>query len=224
MLLGSLLLGCGSDSEPEPTPTDNNTNSAPAVSIVGENSVQEGQSITLTAIATDADGSISSVKWSTTSTDISLTADDTTTVSFTAPDIDNDISITLDVLVTDNDGATATQSVTINITRKVSSVTLTGLVTDKIISNADVEITIGGQAFSATADENGVYTITITVDESLINQLVQIRALGNSSTNPEVEFVSQLGSLASLIDQAGGDGNLVKDENFGVNITNVSTA
>lgn len=219
------MLGCGSDSEPEPTPTDNTTNSAPAVSIVGENTVQEGQVLTLTANASDADGSISSVKWSTNSTDISLTGDDTTSASFTAPDVDNDdISVTLNVLVTDNDGATATQTVTISIARKVSSVTVTGLVTENIANNADVEITIGAEVFSVAVDENGVYTVTITVDESLVDNLVEIRTQGDSSIAPEVELVSQLGSLTSLIEQAGSDGNLGEDENFGVNISSVTTA
>jgi hypothetical protein len=105
-----------------------------------------------------------------------------------------------------------------------ASVTITGLVTDKIISNAEVKITVGENEFLETADENGVYTITITVDESLINQLVQIRAIGDSNINPEVEFVSQLGSLSSLIEQAGEDGNLTQKDNFGVNVTNVTTA
>ena len=223
LLSSSLLLGCGgSDSAPPPVIAP--TNQSPAVTVSGESTIQEGQTLTLTANASDADGSISSVIWSTTSTDITLSGVDTSTVSFTAPDVDSDISITLEVLVTDNDGATATQSITITITRKVSSVTITGLVTDDIISNADIEITIGGQVFSDSADENGVYTITITVDESLIDQLVQIRALGDNSINPEVEFVSLLGSLTSLIEQAGNDGNLAQDENFGVNITNVTTA
>jgi hypothetical protein len=220
-----MLFGCGSDSEPEPTPIDNTTNSTPIVSVTGENTVLEGQVITLTASASDADGSISSVKWSTTSTDISLTGDDTTSVSFTAPDVDNnDISVTLDVLVTDNDGATTTQSITITITPEVTSLTISGLVTDNMASNADVEISIGTEMFSAIADENGAYTVTITVDQSLVDNLLQIRALGDSSINPEVELVSQLGSLTSLIEQAGSDGNLTEDENFGVNITNVTTA
>jgi hypothetical protein len=219
----SLLLGCGGSDSPPPqiiTPT----NQSPTVNVSGESTIQEGQTLTLTANATDADGSISSVKWSTTSTDISLTGDDTTTVSFTAPAVDADVSVTLDVLVTDNDGATTTQSITVTIAHNVSNLIISGLVTDDIISNADVEITIGEQIFSARADENGVYTITITVDESLINQLVQIRALGDSSINPEVEFVSQLGSLTSLIEQAGSDNNLANDDNFGVNVTNVTTA
>lgn len=224
MLLGSLLLGCGSDSDPEPTPTDNTTNSSPAVSIAGENTVQEGQVLTLTANASDADGSISSVKWSTTSSDISLTGDNTTSVSFTAPDTDSDVSVTLDVLVTDNDGATATQSVTITITSKMSTVTITGTVIGNLISNANVEMAIGAEMFTATTDENGVYTITLTVDESLVDNLVQIRVLGDSSIDPEAELVSQLGSLTSLIAQAGSDVILTQDENFGVNITNLTTA
>jgi hypothetical protein len=223
ILLGSLLLGCGSDSEP--TPIDNATNSAPAVSISGENTVEEGQVLTLTANATDVDGSINSVMWSTTSTDISLSGDDTTSVSFTAPDVDNDdISVTLDVLVTDNDGATATQTITVSIARKMSSVTITGLVNANVVSNADITISIGEEVFSDTTDENGVYTVTITVDESLVNNLVQLRALGDSSVNPETELVSQLASMANLIEQAGSDESVSEDENFGVNITNVTTA
>ena len=223
LLSSGILLGCGGGSE-DPTPIEI-TNKAPVVSIAGENSVNEGQTLSLTANASDPDGNISSIKWSTSSTDITLTGDDGATVSFIAPDVDNDISLTLNVLVTDNDGATATQSITIIITRKVSSITINGLVTDDIISNAYVEVMVAEQVFSTTADPQGQYSIKVTLDgDEQNNRLVQIRATGDTEINPEVLFVSQMGSLGRLIEQAGADNQLVKDESLGVNVTNVSTS
>lgn len=108
--------------------------------------------------------------------------------------------------------------------RKTSSVTLTGIVTDSIIVNASVEILIGDEIFQTTADSQGQYSTLIEVDEALGNNLVQIRALGDANLNAEVEFVSQLGSVASLVAQAGDDAILDVNDNFSVNITNVTTA
>ena len=68
------------------------------------------------------------------------------------------------------------------------------------------------------------YSVNIEVDDSDADELVKLVALGNNSIDPGVEFVSQLKSIATLVSQAGADGTLSKDENFGVNITNVSTA
>jgi len=223
LLVSTVLIACGGDSEEEPPVTT--TNQAPTITISSNSSVSAGELISLNANASDTDGTIASISWSVNTGDgITLNGADSKDVSFTAPNVDIDTTITITVLVTDNDGATATQSTLITILSTKESVTITGVVTDSIISNAAVEVSISGQTFSTIADENGKYTITITVDESLLNQLVKIRALGDSSINPEVEFISQLGSLSSLIDQAGADGNLTSDDSFGVNVTNVTTA
>jgi hypothetical protein len=228
MLLSSSLLtacGGGGDSAPPIVIDPEPSNQSPAVTISGDTSISEGETLTLSANASDSDGTIASISWSVIAGDgVTLSGADSENVSFTTPNIDADTTITLSVTVTDNDGASTTQEASISITALKASLTFTGLVTDNIISNANVEITIGGEVFSATADENGVYSITLTVDESLIDNLVQIRALGDSSINPEVEFVSQLGSLSSLVEQAGANGELANSDNFGVNVTNVTTA
>ncbi|MCJ8320165.1 MAG: carboxylesterase family protein [Colwellia sp.] len=222
ILANIMLWGCGSDSEEK---LDLPINQSPTVTISGDTSIAEKQLLNLTANTADTDGTIASISWSvTTGEGITLSGAESENVSFTTPNIDTDTIITLTVVVTDNDGATATQEISITITPIKAELTITGLVTDNIIKNSDVEIVIDGEVFTATADENGVYTITITVDESLINELVKIHVLGDTSINPEVEFVSQLGSLSSLIAQAGADGTLVKEDNFGVNVTNVTTA
>lgn len=104
------------------------------------------------------------------------------------------------------------------------SVTITGLVTDRIIANADVKIRIGDEEFITNADNQGSYSTKIEVDEALSNNLVQIVALGDANLNAEVEFVSQLGSIGSIVNQAGDDAILDITDNFAVNITNVTTA
>lgn len=222
IFIGTLLGGCGGSDSKETSETPTNQN--PVVTINGENTIQEGELLSLIANASDTDGTIASIGWSVTAGEnITLIGADSANVSFTAPNVDSDTVVTLAAVVTDDDGATATQSVTITITNKADSLTITGLVTDKVISNANVEIMVSDQSFSAISDDKGVYSVTINFDESL-NQLLEVRAKGDSSINPEVEFVSLLGSLSNLIEQAGDDGILTQDENFGVNITNVTTA
>lgn len=227
-LVSSLLLGCGGsgDGASAPPPIDTiPMNSEPTVSISGNDSVQERQTLFLNADATDSDGNITSYLWSVKSgPSVSLNGADSSELSFTAPDVDEDTSLVLDVTVTDNDGATTTSEISISITRKVSSVTINGLVTDKAITNANLVITVGDSIFNAVANENGIYNAIITIDESLVNELVQIRALGEQSINPEVEFVSLLTSVSNLILIAGDDGILNSSEDFRVNVTNVTTA
>ncbi|WP_394389066.1 PKD domain-containing protein [Shewanella woodyi] len=224
LLSTSMLLGCGNGDSEDPAPTDR-SNTPPVVSITGKNTVVEGQTLTLTANASDADGSISSIKWSTSSADITLIDDQAASVRFIAPAVDSDSELTLDVQVTDNDGATTTESINITVTRITSSVTLSGLVTDDIISNATVEVLVADKIFTTTANSQGQYSVAVTIDGIEQNDhLVQIRATGDTEINPEVEFVSQLGSLNRLIEQAGADNTLVKNESLGVNVTNVSTS
>ena len=228
LLVSSLhLAGCGgggSDDSPAPTPqpVDNNK---PTVSITSDTEVTEGNDITVTASATDSDGSIASYAWKYVSgPQVTLSGANEKQVSFTAPDIEDDQQLVLEVVVTDDKGATATATVTINIKRKVLTVTITGIVTDGPIDSPNIVVMVGDEEFTIDADQSGKYSIEITVDDSDADKLVKLVALGNNAINPEVEFISQLRSVATLLSQAGEDGKLTKDENFGVNITNVSTA
>lgn len=108
-------------------------------------------------------------------------------------------------------------------TKKGGIVTITGLVTDNTIPNATVTIYVGSQTFITTSDADGKYTINLSVDEANINKPIKAVAKG-STIQPEVEFVSLLPSIKTLIEQAGSDATLNSIENFAVNITNVTTA
>lgn len=224
LILSSLYLaGCGgSESDDSSTPP---SNVKPTVSVTGETTVIEGNDLALSAVASDSDGSIASYSWQYISgPEVTLSGSDTANVSFTAPELTDDEQLVLEVTVTDDKGATARTQVTIDLKRKVLSVTITGIVTDEPIISSNVAVQIGDEIFEITADDEGKYSIDIEVDESDANKLVRLVALGNTAINPEVEFISQLKSVGTLLAQAGEDETLTKDENFGVNITNVSTA
>ncbi|MDN3378546.1 MULTISPECIES: hypothetical protein [unclassified Pseudoalteromonas] len=227
LLISSLhLAGCGGggDGDDNTTPPVSNNNS-PTVSISGETEVTEGNELAISATASDSDGSISSYAWQHVSgPDVILTGSDTANISFTAPELEDDAQLVLEVIVTDNEGATTSAQVTIELKRKVLTVTITGIVTDEPIKESNVAVLVGDETFDVTADGDGKYSVEIEVDDSFANKLVRLVALGNTAINPEVEFISQLKSVATLMNQAGEDGELTKEENFGVNITNVSTS
>ncbi len=92
--------------------------------------------------------------------------------------------------------------------------------TNKPIANAIVDILAAQTSEQVTANAEGGYSVTLVVDESEVDALVKISAKGVGEQQ-NVSFVSQLNSVAKLVDQAGDDGVLSKEENFAVNVTNL---
>lgn len=226
LLVGAALLAltaCGSDNN-TPSPDPEPVNVAPTVS-VDNTTTLEGAAISITASGQDSDGSIASYAWTQKSgTSVELAGSDTAAVSFTAPAVVADETLEFTVTVTDDDGATAATDVTVSVTANILNLTLQGIVTDSRIKNANVEVLLGDQSFETIADEQGGYNILIEVDDSYADEMVMIKALGDSELQPEVEFMSQLAPLNTLIKEAGDDKTLNKIENFGVNVTNLTTA
>lgn len=103
------------------------------------------------------------------------------------------------------------------------SLELRGAVTDEPIANAQVTATIGGQTFTATANAQGEYALTIEIAEADADEFVTLSARGVGA-QAFVEFTSLAGSFQSLAAAAGADGTLTASENFTTQITNVSTA
>ncbi|WP_462178215.1 PKD domain-containing protein [Pseudoalteromonas gelatinilytica] len=221
------LVGCGggSDSETKLDPVDP-VNQSPTVTISAESEGAEQASFKLSAAATDSDGSIVSYSWTSDASFDFVQSDGLTSAeaTFQTPDIDADTTVNFTVTVTDNDGATTSAKHSVIFKRNVSTVTITGIVTDQPIANAELEINVGSDVFSVNADSTGRYTIELVVDESASDKLVLVKAKGLDSTNPGVVFVSQLSSIQALLEQAGEDNTLDSEDNFGVNITNVTTA
>ena len=77
-----------------------------------------------------------------------------------------------------------------------------GAVTDEPIPNAVVTATVAGETFTATADANGEYALTIEIEESDTDEFVTLHARGVDG-QAFVEVTSLAGSFQSLAAAAG---------------------
>jgi endonuclease I len=102
-------------------------NEAPSVSAGNDQSVASAANVTLTATATDSDGSIASYAWIQVSgKTANLMNADSDTVTFVAPKVGSDQSSVFSVTVTDDQGKTSTASVTVNVAAEVIETKSTG--------------------------------------------------------------------------------------------------
>ncbi len=221
-LVGASLLAltaCGGSDDPEPE----SVNVAPSVTVSGKTAL-EGSEVTITADGQDSDGTIASYSWIQKSgATASLTGSDSATVEFSAPAVIANEDIILTVTVTDDGGATASSDVTVSITANILNVTLNGLVTDGPIANANVEVTVGNQIFTTTADGVGLYSVPLSLDDSFADQIVRVSATGEEA-NSTTKLVSYVGAFAELDNAAGEDDTLTNTEAFGVNVTHLTSA
>lgn len=102
-------------------------------------------------------------------------------------------------------------------------VTLKGQVVDEPIANASVSASAGGQTFTATADAQGQYSLTVELPQTAASSFVTLTATG-AGDQAYVQLVSLAGSLSTLASAAGSDGIVTADESFATQVTNVSTA
>ncbi|KZN64301.1 hypothetical protein N473_15245 [Pseudoalteromonas luteoviolacea CPMOR-1] len=209
---------------PEPQPTPEPKNEAPIVGIEGTSTGQERQPIVLQAKSSDVDGSIVNYQWQHDSDLLlNLSGSATERLTLSTPDIQQDVTVTFTVTVTDNQGASESASHTVHFARNEITFQLRGLVTDKPIPNAIVTATVGKETFSTTANASGEYTLDIAADEASQSTLVQLHAQGVGAQS-RVAFISQLPSVSLIRSKAGEDNVLDASEIFGVNVTNVTTA
>lgn len=97
---------------------------------------------------------------------------------------------------------------------------LTGRVTDGPIANASVQASVDGRQFGTQADANGDYSLEVIAVEG---GMVTLGAQGGAG-QPDVSFLSVLGDFDRVRAEAGEDGELSRDENNQVQVTNLSTA
>ena len=103
--------------DPDPTPVPPPQNLTPTASAGDDQNVDENDVVTLDASnSADSDGTIASFSWlQSAGTAAALSAVDSSTVTFTAPNVSETEVLTFQVTVTDNEGATAADSVNITV-------------------------------------------------------------------------------------------------------------
>ncbi|MCF6442664.1 hypothetical protein L1077_24890 [Pseudoalteromonas luteoviolacea] len=170
---------------------------------------------------------ITSFEWTSNAPDyVEVTGFNTDTLIISSGDINEDIPITFNLTITDETGGKAMSSTSVVIKAFAQQLKISGKVTDQPIENANIKAQIGDKVFTAVANSLGEYTLAINLEqgeEAYANELVKLSATGQDKQS-FVEFVSQLGSLSQLSVAAGDDEVLNVEEQFGVNVTNVTTA
>jgi len=223
-----LLVNCGGGggtSKPEPTPT----NKAPVITAIPEQSVIEGESLSITVSANDSDGSIASYQWSQVSGEpVNLQNTDTSTVSFSAPQVQINSEVTLEVTVTDNDGAKATVSIKIIIISnnkapeispvdsfslkegKHHSITISAVDSDGLIESLHWSQISGTAIELDNNDTNTVNFITPTVESDDI-VILRVTATDNqgATSSLDIQF-----SIINLYSKSPHNNNFTNDQDL----------
>ena len=90
-------------------------NQPPTVTITGVATISEGDSGTLTGMADDVDGDVSSYSWSVNNPAVMINSGNAATLQYTASQVSSDTQVTFTLTVTDNDGATASDTYDVTV-------------------------------------------------------------------------------------------------------------
>jgi len=225
VIAGAIILtACGDDDETPPNPPPPPVNMAPTVEVSGDVSLDEKTNGSLSASATDSDGSISTYAWvQTGGTSVDLADTSASTLEFTAPVAKMEETLTFEVTVTDDDGATASDSimVTVNPVNEIDF-QIQGVVWNGVAVPSGIEVDFGGGPMSVSTDADGAYSVDIIADEDQAEQLLYMTSV--SDDDPEIAFANLPVSLQDLMDKSGSDSILDSSEEIGVNLTPLSTS
>ncbi|QTL37585.1 leucine-rich repeat domain-containing protein [Pseudoalteromonas viridis] len=200
------------------------SNVKPTVSIQSnQTEFHEKLAFVLTAAADDSDGQISAYQWSHNgSAELQISGEQSAELNVISADLTEDTEVTFTVTVTDNQGETNADTFTATIVALKHRLTLRGKVTDEPIQHANVSLRSGEKHFQAQASETGEYELNVELDEADINTMMTLEASG-INTQSHVTLVSMLGELGNLVQAAGADSVLDAEEQFSVNVTNLTT-
>lgn len=107
----------------------------------------------------------------------------------------------------------------------VATVSFEGRVVDSPIANATVTIVIDGVTHTVEADDEGFYELPATIRSLDVDEVIRIVATGSEANNQgHVTLSSMLVSVGRILERAGDDFTLSREEMNDVNVTHVTTA
>ncbi|HJS16559.1 MAG TPA: S8 family serine peptidase [Rheinheimera sp.] len=227
MVMTMSACGGGSD-DGAPTPQ----NQRPSANAGIDQSVNENTTVTLSGSGTDADGTISKYSWVQTS-GTTVTLDDASKTSpvFTAPDVSEQTALVFELTVTDNDGATATDTVSVvvlPILTQLSSVPLmyngTPIQNKEVVVSLITEETLGSVNWEIISQPDSAnLTLTKSTDHKsatfIPTQPGKYEIVARLVSNNSEKSMSFVVSPVFPFNEAkieGNDGNVKLDELIGV--------
>ncbi|WP_125779325.1 leucine-rich repeat domain-containing protein [Pseudoalteromonas rubra] len=198
----------------------------PEVSIeLASQALLEKQPITLSAQLHDPHNRVSSYTWTHNGQDLlSVNGDLSEQMTLQSTDIQEDLPVTVSLMVTDTLGNQVQTQTELTIQAKKYVLTIAGEVfaEEFPVSNTSVTAQVNSVAEAVAVDEVGRYSLTLELDESQANAMIALTA--HQENNPVRAAASVLGEIQHLIALAGDDGVLTADELFAVNINAATTA
>ena len=194
-------------------------NQSPTISsITGDTTINEGASGTLTGIASDSDGNISSYLWSVDDTStITITTGDAAILRYTASQVSSDTQVTFTLTVTDDDGATAsaTYDVTVNnVPVPNQSPTISSITGDTTINEG-----ASGTLTGIASDSDGtISTYAWSVDDTSVITITSGNAATLQYTASQVSSDTQVTFTLTVTDDDGA----TAFDTYDVTVTDVS--
>ncbi|MDW7549113.1 PKD domain-containing protein [Pseudoalteromonas peptidolytica] len=242
-LLASTLAACGggsSDKNNADTTPPPPTNKAPVIASLAPVTAMERDNITVVASANDEDGSIATFLWEQTAgTTVELANNNSETLEFRAPDIDETTTLTFKLTATDDKGSASSQELTVNLNAyaPLSSLTISDAALAQCLSDThqDVGISVVDctdypiATLAGLSGISGLSTVSIKNAElDNLEELAQISTLTalkldnafaapqhSSNNDAHLEQISKLNKLESLsIVEAQGSDNYSKRLDF----------
>ena len=197
-VLALSISACSSDDD-----DDDDANKAPTSNAGADRSVVEGTTgVTLDGSgSSDSDGTIEKYAWTLTTSndDVTLTGADTATASFTAPEVDADTVLVFRLTVTDNDGATATDEVTITVINNIAPTANAGKDQDV---NEGLSVSLDGTGSSDSDGTIDSYAWTQVGEENLV-EITNASSATASFTAPYIASNTTLEFMLTVTDNYG---------------------
>ncbi|MDP5137583.1 hypothetical protein ORJ04_16630 [Rheinheimera baltica] len=175
-------------------------------SITLENlSAAEGTVVQWTATATDPDGDALSFEWQQLNgPTVQVLENNGASVQISVPAVVDDTSAKFRVVVSNTKGLSQTAEAELAIVSNKVTVTLIGQLSSHVPGLYSVTAKIADREFEAAVNDNEEFTLAISVDDSEVNEQIQLTAKGQSINNA-VMFRAATGHLSDMLATVSSD-------------------